>query len=224
MDNEATGCTQAVASGSTTVRRVKSCLAERLVAEVVVVTVVAVGWGGRVAHAQPPGEARASRGPVTATVNDDPGLEIPDASASLGPTVLNHLRPDLRRGLLPSVRSKVVESFGIASIQVQELGTCRELFVRLGASGLDRLRRTLYYPAPQEVVTNRCEKGVMAATNPGSAITWLCPAFASLSNQRAAMTLIHEALHFAGMPERPQAVGALSSAEINSLVHNACRL
>jgi len=67
-------------------------------------------------------------------------------------------------------------------------------------------------------------RGVAAASNPGTPIAWVCPAFSSLKVERAALTLIHEALHSAGMPERPQTPGARSSAEINDPVRGRCEL
>ena len=40
----------------------------------------------------------------------------------------------------------------------------------------------------------------------------------------AAMLLLHEALHYAGLPERPVHRGAMSSKEISTLVRNRCGL
>ena len=119
---------------------------------------------------------------------------------------------------------KLAKALPLAARKVEVIASCSMLFSRLGADGADRLARTQYYPAPAEVREGLCRHGASAATSPGSTVTWLCPGFASLSTWQAAMTLIHEALHFAGLPERPQAAGAMSSAEINDMVRDACGL
>jgi len=127
-------------------------------------------------------------------------------------------------GLSLDSRLKVTQAFGLAVSRVEKNATCRALFTRLGASGADRLVAAIYQQAPPEVVARRCRGGAAAAINPGSTLTWICPQFAGLAVQRAAMTLIHEALHSAGLPERPLVAGALSSAEINNLVCADCGL
>jgi len=126
--------------------------------------------------------------------------------------------------LPPRMQLKLLEALPLAVRNVDQVGSCRELFSGLGADGVERLGKTLYYGAPPEVVAGRCSRGAVAATNPGSAVTWLCPMFASLPTRLAALALIHEALHFAGLPERPQVAGAHSSAEINGMVHDSCHL
>jgi hypothetical protein len=188
----------------------------------VMAALVALWTGG--ARAQSAGESGSGSSGVVVAAYDMPDLIVPDATAELAPKAAGRLLPNLRPGLLPELRAKVIESFGLAGSQVRSVDSCRGLFARLGADGGDRLQRTFYYPATREVVEKRCAKGVLAATNPGSSVTWLCPGFKSLTTRRAALVLIHEALHFAGLPERPQVAGAMSSAEINDLVHDACRL
>ena len=186
------------------------------------VALVALSSG--LARAQSAGDPGSGSSGVVVAAYDMPDLVVPDAAAELAPKASGRLLPNLRPGLLPDLRAKVIESFGLAASQVRSVDSCRGLFARLGADGGDRLKRTLYYPATPEVVEKRCARGVLAATNPGSSVTWLCPGFKSLATRRAALVLIHEALHFAGLPERPQVAGAMSSAEINDLVHDACRL
>jgi hypothetical protein len=193
------------------------------VALVSAMTALVVLWSG-VAWAQAAGETGWGSSGVVVAVDDLPDLVVPAATAKLAPKASGRLLPNLRSGLLPDLRAKVIESFGLAASQVRSVDSCRGLFARLGADGGDRLQRTLYYPATPEVADKHCARGVLAATNPGSSVTWLCPDFKSLTTRRAALVLIHEALHFAGLPERPQAAGAMSSPEINDLVHDACRL
>ena len=196
--------------------------AGRAAAVAAMAALVALSVG--VAQAQSDGGTGSGSTGVVVASYDLPLDVVPDANAELAPKASARELPNLRPGLLPDVRAKVIESFGLAVSQVRTIEPCRGLFARLGADAGDHLRRTLYYPATPEVQEKRCAKGVLAATNPGSSITWLCPGFKSLTTRRAALVLIHESLHFAGLPERPQVAGAMSSAEINDLVHDACRL
>jgi len=151
-----------------------------------------------------------------------PAVPPAGATDSLTPATGERLQPNLRSGLSPAVQGKLLEAFGLAARRVARSRTCGGLFAPFDGSGIDSLQRTFYYPAPPEVVRARCVKGAAAATVPGSTVTWLCPSFGSLTTQRAALVLVHEALHCAGLPERPQVPGAMSSAEINDLVRDGC--
>ena len=51
----------------------------------------------------------------------------------------------------------------------------------------------------------------------------ICPAFASLKAHEAGIILIHEALHTAGMTERPSDPRALTSVQLTKLVERRCR-
>ena len=55
-------------------------------------------------------------------------------------------------------------------------------------------------------------------------MTYLCRSFGRLAPRQAALRLVHEALHQAGLPEAPASPDALASAEINELVARDCRL
>lgn len=145
-----------------------------------------------------------------------------DLEGSGGPT--SWKPPRVRRGLHPDAVLKLNQAHGLAARRVESNVSCRALFTELGASGEEKLAEAIYMQAPPEVVERRCLGGAAAAINPGTPLTWVCPAFSSLKVQRAALTLIHEALHSAGMPERPQTPGARSSAEINDLVRDRCGL
>ena len=63
-----------------------------------------------------------------------------------------------------------------------------------------------------------------AFTEVGSSVTYLCRDFGRLAPEQAAIRLVHEALHHAGLPEAPADPTALASAEINELVARDCRL
>ena len=108
--------------------------------------------------------------------------------------------------------------------KVAEVPECRGLFEALGADAIETLRTGLYFP----IASHRKEKAVcsraVAYTNVGAAPTFLCRDFSRLSDDRAAMYVIHEALHHAGLTEKPHDQGAMTSRAINTMVTNACQL
>lgn len=134
----------------------------------------------------------------------------------------NSVRPNLRRGLPPSVAQRLQRAFAIAARRVSERAACSALFAASGADGVEKLRMSLYYLAAGSHAREVCGLGADALTSVGSAITWLCPSFSALSNDRAALVLIHEALHAAGLPEWPRDPGAMTSSQINTLVKESC--
>ena len=106
---------------------------------------------------------------------------------------------------------------------VRSISSCRDLFVPLGASGIESLALTHYVVLSGRERERVCSGGVTTLTTVGGRVTWLCPAFGNLDPQVAALALIHEALHSAGMPENPSTPGALTAQEISELVERACR-
>lgn len=121
------------------------------------------------------------------------------------------------------VRSRLEASYNIATRHLRDNAECRSLFAELGASGFEALASTLYYPASQQNEKQVC-RGAFGYTTVGSAPTFLCRRFSRLSERRAALVLIHEGLHRAGMGEWPQDSDALPSSAINDLVAEACGL
>ena len=67
-----------------------------------------------------------------------------------------------------------------------------------------------------------CRGGVSAVTVVECPQVRLCKRFASLGTVHAAATLIHEALHFAGMSEKPLDPQGLEPREIDRMVKKAC--
>jgi hypothetical protein len=185
-------------------------------------TALVVGAEGAGSGQEAAAGPATTRAAVAATSAAAASPEVVTAISSL--SARDDVLPLVRTGVAPAVREKLFQSFGLALQKVRALGSCSVLFELMGTDGAERLQRTLYYPPSPEVSARRCAKGALAATEVGSGVTWLCPAFGSVSSQRAAMTLIHEALHFAGLRERPQVPGAQSSAEINTMVRGACGL
>ncbi|MFH1177727.1 MAG: hypothetical protein V1750_10000 [Acidobacteriota bacterium] len=67
-----------------------------------------------------------------------------------------------------------------------------------------------------------CNAGAAAFTSLGGSRTRLCQAFGDLEAPTAAGLLIHEALHQAGLPERPACPTGPTAREVNLLVANNC--
>ena len=122
------------------------------------------------------------------------------------------------------MKTRLEAGFELALQKVVEVPECRGLFEDLGADPLETLRTGHYFP----IASHRKEKAVcgraVAYTNVGAAPTFLCRDFARLSDDRAAMYIIHEALHHAGLTEKPHDQGAMTSRAINTMVTNACQL
>ena len=64
----------------------------------------------------------------------------------------------------------------------------------------------------------------MAQTYVGDAPTWICRRVTSYSDEQAALVVIHEALHHAGLTEKPHDRNAMSSGAINKMVGKSCNL
>lgn len=122
-----------------------------------------------------------------------------------------------------SVREKIDTAFRIAIDQVSTIPECAELFQALGADPFETLRTGLYFPANVARETSACGRS-FAQTNVGAAPTWICRRITSYSDEQAAMVVIHEALHHAGLPERPHDKKAMTSGQINDMVREACGL
>lgn len=144
------------------------------------------------------------------------------------------IRPWIHSNMPPAVRSKLEAGFELAVEQVREVETCDDLFARLGRNGVEMLTTSLYLPVDsyrREVevcgrnarTTSRTAEN-LAYTKVGAAPTWVCRHFARVSEETAAVALIHEALHHAGLTERPADRMAMSSVEITEMVKKACGL
>jgi hypothetical protein len=119
------------------------------------------------------------------------------------------------------MQSKLTTAFDLAVGLVEESPQCAGLFAELGADGAETLATSLYFPAPIAKKTSVCRRSE-AYTYVGEAPTFLCDRFGRLSDEKAALVLIHEALHHAGLEESPKVPGAMSSAAINDMVQKAC--
>lgn len=124
----------------------------------------------------------------------------------------------------PGLRRQLDAAFDLAHQAIDGVPACRRLFSELDQPASLSLRYTLYVPASGLQEQRICARGVSAFTEVGSRVTYLCRGFGRLAAPQAAMTLVHEALHLAGLEEAPNLPDALSSAEINGLVASSCRL
>jgi hypothetical protein len=133
------------------------------------------------------------------------------------------LQERLRPGLAPAVLTKMALAFPLAVRLAGQSSGCQSLFAKFGARGEELLARTIYVPATADQERRLCRRGVKAVTEVGSPVTRLCAEFSELPRARAALALIHEALHFAGLPEQPWSADAMTSTEINEMVRGNCR-
>jgi hypothetical protein len=138
--------------------------------------------------------------------------------------VSSKIQPHTSGPLTARSARNLFSGFAVALERVREIPSCGALFETFTASGVEKMAHT-FYVAPN-VVEDRefCVGGVTAFTQVGSRVTRLCPAFGDVDRQTAALLLIHEALHSAGMREYPSTAGALTPSEINRLVKTACDL
>ncbi len=191
-------------------------------------SLAASGPAGRAAS-RPPEEPRGPiGGPVFASV-DRTGRHgkarsllsgRPLDEASTAPSVL---LPHLSGDLSSESYRNVELGFRIAMKLAGHASACGALFTPFHASAADSLASTLYIGPTDAEKTRFCIAGVAAFTTVGGRITWLCPEFGTLEPWDAARTLLHEALHSAGMPESPSTPNALTSQQISTLVARACK-
>ncbi len=132
--------------------------------------------------------------------------------------------PLLRLGLSGPVAERLRAGWTLAQRRLATCADCRQLFVELGAEPVSLLHGLFFYPADANASNRSCRSRASAFTEVGSHVTWVCDNFALLTERQAAMVILHEALHAAGLPEQPQVPDALTSAEINARVAALCAL
>jgi len=120
------------------------------------------------------------------------------------------------------VEAKLARAFSIALDSVQTHQSCRTLFARLGVDGSDMLGSILYRGASASDEQRMCRRCTVAFTCVGRPATTLCRKFSRLSDQKAAVLVLHEALHSAGLSERPHDPKGMSPAEIDGMVERNC--
>jgi len=135
------------------------------------------------------------------------------AAEKRGPTVDGELSfgaPLLRSG------------YRVALRKVDAVDSCQALFTRLGSDGVEVLQSTTYTMASGEWQEHVC-RGAEAFTTVGGSRVWLCRGFGWMEDGEAATVLLHEALHNAGLGERPLDPSGPTADEIDEMVKRACR-
>jgi hypothetical protein len=148
---------------------------------------------------------------------------VPSSNSLPSSTAANEIDPWIHPRMNDGLRDSVEMAFEIAAQRVKEVESCAELYTELGADAMETLANAVYVPVlSYRDVKEFCDRN-LAFTFVGSRVTYICPDFESLSEQRAAMVIVHEALHNAGLKEKPQYARAKTSHAIDSLVAKSCR-
>jgi hypothetical protein len=142
------------------------------------------------------------------------------------------IEPWVHPAMPASLRVKLEAGFELAVVRLRESASCRELFARLGADPFETLATGLYFAVDSyRREAELCGRNLAASsrgaenlayTTVGGAATFLCRPFAWISTEKAAVAVIHEALHHAGLTEWPHDRLAMSSTEITEMVEEAC--
>lgn len=122
------------------------------------------------------------------------------------------------------VRWSISAALAVARTRLRQKPTCRELFTRLGADGLEKLAAIRLRAASTDEDLSLCAgRSAAAFTEVGSGRVTICPAlFSELTREQASTILIHEALHYAGLGEWPEDPNGLTSREITQRVRHSC--
>jgi len=132
------------------------------------------------------------------------------------------VEPWIHGGMDEGLRDSIEVAFEIASQRVQDVQSCSDLFAQFGVNAMETLDRAVYMPVfSSHKVKKVCGQN-LAYTFVGAPSTFICPKFERVSDQHAAMVIIHEALHTAGLEEAPTNPGAKTSQQINSMVAKNC--
>jgi hypothetical protein len=162
------------------------------------------------------GEAEPVRGVVPASAATAESDQVrPEEQHAL------EVNPWVHPSMPENVQAKLAVAFQMAVERVQEVEECGAMFAELGVDGVETLSNALYFPADPYKETTRCS-GAAAYTYVGDRPTRLCCRFTTLSDEWAATIVVHEALHGAGLTEKPHDPKAKSSGAINKMVRRAC--
>jgi hypothetical protein len=165
----------------------------------------------------------AKRADVVAEAsNEDLSVSNDSEAFSVPSTTRPPVVPVIAGSMPDTVAKKLGLAFELAVEKVRDVPECGALFAELGCDGVDMLASTLYIPAHPLNEESVCRRGAAAYTMVGASQTWVCRRFSALSLDRAAMTVIHEALHHGGLPEAPLDPEAMNTREINTMVSRAC--
>jgi len=167
-----------------------------------------------------PVAAQEGRGPRV----QDPGWRpVPDTPPA-GPLLVRGsqagpAQPRIKGALPPQVKCRLEQAFSVAVSTVRSNERCQGLFASLGLKGVDAFQLMLFFEGQDR---GPCAKGAPAFNYYGHPLTGLCASFGRLEAGEAAVQLIHEALHVAGMNEFPNDPGGKTPSEISRLVRYSC--
>jgi hypothetical protein len=150
------------------------------------------------------------------------GLDAGDTALSGGH--LTTFEPRINLKMSDKNRDQLVAAIQVALQRVRDVPECRGMFTELGANGIETLGKLSLYPIGRhEAKANVCRTSI-AYTYVGGGPTWICRKFWRLSDKQAAMVVIHEALHHAGLGEKPRDPNGMTVAAINRMVTKRCGL
>jgi len=158
--------------------------------------------------------------PLEMGAQASPGEIVPVAEVSSAKNGENAL-PKTAMITSEKLIKKLRAGFLVALERVQAIPQCAGLFSELDADGVEMMTTTLYtvtHPLDEQSI---CQTAA-AFTWVGGVHTRVCRRFSSLSVERAAMTLLHEALHHAGLTEQPMDPQGMTAREIDGMVSDAC--
>ena len=154
----------------------------------------------------------------------DMSVGVDAGDAALNDGRLSTFEPRINVKMSDKNRDQLVTAIQVALERVSDVPECRGLFTELGADGIETLGKISFYPIGRhEAKTNVCTSAV-AYTYVGGGPTWICRKFWRLTDKQAAMVVIHEALHHAGLGEKPSDPNGMSVAAINRMVTKRCGL
>lgn len=158
---------------------------------------------------------------VTCASAEISSLRLPEEIAGAASAVASE--PWTTSRLRAGMRRALTDSYQLAVQRIRDRPQCARMFQNLGADGETVLADSRYYGVSLRTEQTICRR-TSAFTQVGARATRICPSFAHLRPNQAAMVLIHEALHQAGMSEKPLDPKALDSSAINQMVSDRCGL
>ena len=188
-----------------------------------------VAWFGALLMALPSGWSEPPATPEDADPRSTAALEssAPSSLVETGNPATNHGVVQISFGPAVSksrrLKVKLQAAYLTAVDRLRRGSDCRALFAPLGADGVEMLTRSVYARANAGMEVSWCRHAV-AGTSVGKQMVFLCRRFSSLPVEEAATILIHEAMHRAGMSERPLDRGCMTGDEISQMVRLACFL
>jgi len=149
-------------------------------------------------------------------------VAVPNAVVLTSAVSVAEVEPWINSRMPRKARAKLEAAFDLALQRVREVPECGDLFRELGADGVEMLETALYFPIGSPTKEVEMCGTADAFTYVGDAPTFLCRKFYRLSDERAAMVVVHEALHHAGLTEWPSDPDGMKSIAINRMVSESC--